>query len=290
MLIKNASITREATTSDLQKLANLIHFEAHIHRHLDYRPPLDWVGNPPFLVLEHNNSIAAALACPPDPPEVAWIRLFAASTRVQTQRAWETLWAETHAYLQIHPCPRWIAAIPIHQWFENLLISSAFEWTHSITMLSWESQPVGAAPVQSSVNLRPMTLDDLGAVQRVDASSFTPIWQNSLSYLELAYRQATIATVAEKDGHTIGYQISTTTPLGGHLARLAVDPRLQGQGIGYLLLHDLLSQFIRRGANIVTVNTQKDNTASLALYQRMGFKFSGEEYPVYQMDLSVPAF
>lgn len=290
MLIKNASTTREATPSDLQKLANLIHFEAHIHRHLDYRPPLDWVGNPPFLVLEHDSSIAAALACPPDPPEVAWIRLFAASTQVQTRHAWETLWAETCAYYQMHPHPRWIAAIPIHQWFENLLINSAFESTHSITMLSWESQPVGEAPSLPSVSIRPMTLDDLGAVHRVDASSFTPIWRNSLPYLELAYRQAAIASIAETDGRTVGYQISTTTPLGGHLARLAVDPKLQGHGIGHLLLHDLLSQFVRRGATTVTVNTQKDNEASLALYRRMGFKFSGEEYPVYQMDLSAMAF
>jgi ribosomal protein S18 acetylase RimI-like enzyme len=33
------------------------------------------------------------------------------------------------------------------------------------------------------------------------------------------------------------------------------------------------------------VNTQKDNAASIALYKRMGFQFSGEEYPVYQMNL-----
>ena len=286
MLIKNASTTREATSSDLQKLANLIHFEAHIHRHLDYRPPLDWVGNPPFLVLEQNGSISAALACPPDPAQVAWIRLFAASARVQTQRAWETLWTEALDYFQTQPHPNWIAAIPIHQWFEDLLINSAFEWTHSITMLNWENQPLGEAPVHSSASVRPMTLDDLEAVQKVDEASFTPIWQNSLPYLELAFRQAAIASVVEMAGRLVGYQISTTTPVGGHLARLAIDPGHQGQGIGRLLLHDLLTQFTRRGANNVTVNTQKDNAASLALYQRMGFNLSGEEYPVYEMDLS----
>jgi ribosomal-protein-alanine N-acetyltransferase len=174
----------------------------------------------------------------------------------------------------------------MHKWFEDLLINSAFEWTHSITMLNWENQALGEAPIHSSVNVRPMTLDDLVTVQKVDEASFTPIWQNSLPYLELAFRQAAIASIAEKDGRLVGYQISTTTQVGGHLARLAVDPQLQGQGIGRLLLHDLLAQFIGRGANNVTVNTQKDNIASLSLYRRMGFKLSGEEYPVYQMDLT----
>ena len=285
MLIRNPSTAREATTSDLQKLANLIHFEAHIHRHLDYRPPLDWVGDHPFLVLEQSGTIAAALACPPDPPQVAWIRLFAASTRVQIWRAWETLWAEAMAHLQEQSRPCSIAAIPMHKWFEELLVKSSFEYTHSITMLSWDYQILPEPPARNSISLRPMTANDLVAVQQVDEASFSPIWQNSLPYLELAFRQAAIASVAERNGPMVGYQISTATPAGGHLARLAVDPRMQGQGIGRQLLHDLLAQFIRRGANCVTVNTQKDNSASLALYKRMGFKLSGEEYPVYQMNL-----
>jgi ribosomal protein S18 acetylase RimI-like enzyme len=44
----------------------------------------------------------------------------------------------------------------------------------------------------------------------------------------------------------------------------------------------MLSQFDRRGAQAVTVNTQQDNIASLSLYQKAGFRRTGEEYPVYQ--------
>lgn len=285
MLIKAPSTIREATPRDLQQLANLIHFEPHIHRHLDYRPPLDWVGAHPFPVLEQNGAISAALACPPDPPHVAWIRLFAASTRVQIWRAWEALWSQAMAGLKEQFSPCGIAAIPMHKWFEELLVNSSFEYTHSITMLNWDYQLLPEPQANDSIQIRPMNVDDLAAVQQVDEAAFSPIWQNSLPYLELAYRQAAIASVAEKDGQIVGYQISTTTPAGGHLARLAVDPGAQGQGIGRQLLHDLLSQFIRRGANCVTVNTQKDNAASLALYRGMGFELSGEEYPVYQSNL-----
>lgn len=285
MLIKDTTTVREATPSDLQQLANLIHFEPHIHRHLDYRPPLDWIGEHPFSVLEQNGAISAALACPPDPPHVAWIRLFAASARVPIWRAWQMLWSEAVAYLQEQACLCCVAAIPMHRWFEELLVKSSFEYTHSIIMLNWNYQALPKPTAEALVTIRPMTPHDLTAVQGVDEASFAPIWQNSLLYLELAFRQAAIASVAEKDGQVVGYQISTTTPAGGHLARLAVIPALQGQGIGRQLLHDLLSQFIRRGANCVTVNTQKDNVASLALYQGMGFELSGEEYPVYQANL-----
>jgi [ribosomal protein S18]-alanine N-acetyltransferase len=285
MLTKTRTSTRKATTKDLQKLANLIHFETHIHRHLDYRPPLDWVGEQPFLVMEQHGAISAALACPPDPPQVAWIRLFAVGDKVRADYAWETLQAEAMSSLQAAQQPCWLAAIPMQRWFEDLLIKSAFEYAHSITMLNWESQPLPAAATNTGCNLRPMTLDDMLEVQRVDQASFTPIWQNSLMSLELAFRQASIATVVESDGRLVGYQISSATPIGGHLARLAVVPELRGRGIGRQILHDLLRQFSRRGAQTITVNTQKDNLASLALYRRTGFEFTGEEYPVYKLDI-----
>jgi ribosomal protein S18 acetylase RimI-like enzyme len=126
-------------------------------------------------------------------------------------------------------------------------------------------------------------LEDLKAVRVIDAAAFVPIWQNSQAYLEIAFRQASIATVAEQSGALVGYQISTATPMGGHLARLAVLPFHQGRGLGYALLHDLLTQFSRRGARSISVNTQKDNLASLALYKKAGFRLTGEEYPIYQL-------
>jgi RimJ/RimL family protein N-acetyltransferase len=38
-----------------------------------------------------------------------------------------------------------------------------------------------------------------------------------------------------------------------------------------------------RDANLlrITVNTQSNNTASLALYEKIGFHRAGEQYPVY---------
>lgn len=280
------SKVRDAAAKDLHKLADLIHYETHIHRHLDYCPPLDWLGKEPFLVLEKNKSITAALACPPDPEHVAWIRLFAAVTRSQIGEAWKLLWEEAKTRLRETDGLLWAAALPMQHWFEALLVESGFEAVHSIVMLGWDGGGLPDAAPKVDILIRPMSLDDLQAVQQVDQAAFPPIWQHSLNYLELAFRQAAIATVAERDGQIVGYQVSTTTTIGGHLARLAVVPELQGRGIGRALLYDLLLHFARRGARTVTVNTQKNNTASLALYKRMGFVLTSEEYPTYQYNLA----
>ena len=68
---------RQAAEQERQKIASLIHYEPYVHRHLDWRTPLDWLGSPYFWVVEREDRIVAALACPTDPETVAWIRLFA---------------------------------------------------------------------------------------------------------------------------------------------------------------------------------------------------------------------
>jgi ribosomal protein S18 acetylase RimI-like enzyme len=253
-----------------------------VHRHLDYRPPLDWVEENPFLVHEENGVIQAALACPQDPPSVSWIRLFAASSHKSPGLAWTTLWGDALEELKSNDVC-FIAAIPLQTWFESILGGAGFEKTHSIVMLNRETtQPLETEPIRG-ITIRPMTFDDIPLVQKIDEESFSPIWVNSAHYLEIAFRQAIVATVAEMDGLLVGYQISTASPIGGHLARLAVRPNLQGNGIGSALVGDLIHQFNRRAARFITVNTQEDNLASLSLYRRAGFSLTGEKYPIYQL-------
>ena len=286
MVIDSQIVPRQALPNDLQQLANLIHFEAYVHRHLDYRPPLDWIDQRPFLVLEKGNQIAATLACPVDPPQVAWIRLFASSSNLLGRTAWEILWPGAIAHLEENHPPRWAAAIPMHNWLTALLKKSGFEETHQIVMLCWERTKRLKSPSKIPCIVRPMTPSDLVSVKEIDESSFVPVWQNSLACLEFAFRQSVVATVAEKEGKLVGYQISTATSVGGHLARLAVYPHLQGKGIGYALVYDLLTQFLQRGGRMLTVNTQKNNLTSLALYKKAGFVLTGEEYPIYQYTFS----
>lgn len=286
MIIKTKQLNiQPATYEDRQHLANLIHFGAYVHRHLDWRPPLDWIGLSPFLIARSGREVVAALACPQDPPNVAWIRLFAVAHDMAPSSVWEELWTAARFQLQELVSPPKVAAIPLNDWFSRLLQGSQFTSTHKVVVLSWNHTGRPPARLEPNMNLRPMLLDDLADIERIDAAAFGGVWQNSRACLEIAFRQSSLATVVEWDGRLVGYQISTVTQIGGHLARLAVIPEYQGKGIGFALIDDMLRQFERRGVRNVTVNTQSDNQVSLALYQKSGFRLTGEEYPVYEFNL-----
>lgn len=272
---------RQATLGDRQRLANLVHFEMYVHRHLDWRPALDWLGHQPYLVLESEGEIHGALACPIDEPEIPWIRLFAARSKSDLRETWQLLWEAAWAELARLDARR-SAAIVMQGWFRILLEESGFVHTDDIVVLSWESGLRTLPVPQCRLLIREMMEEDLKAVFNLDGQAFEYEWRNSARALELAYRQSSLATVIEDGGKLIGYQISTTSMGGGHLARLAVHSEARNQGIGYTLVYHLLEELQKRGIHQVTVNTQQDNAASLALYARAGFRQVEEQYQVYQ--------
>src|ERR1700693_4700505 len=69
---------RPAIPSDRNALMALMRYEPNVHSHLDWKPAEDWLGSQPYLVAERGKRVIGALACPPDPPDAAWLRLFAA--------------------------------------------------------------------------------------------------------------------------------------------------------------------------------------------------------------------
>ncbi len=272
---------REASESDRTRLTSLIQLEPYVHRHLDWRPPLDWLGHQPYIVAERSGNLIAALACPTDPEGVAWIRTFASAGHFSASRAWRLLWPEAKRALQLIP-DTCVAAIPLYKWFQKLLVKSGFYHTHNVVLLSWEGQPLPASKSTARVTIRKMQAADLADVTVVDNAAFETIWRNSEETLRLAFKQAVSATVAENENGIVGYQIATPNPHGWHLARLAVHPASQRQGIAHSLVRDLLSDFLNQGSKQVTVNTPHTNIASLRLYKGAGFRRTGEEYPVYQ--------
>jgi ribosomal-protein-alanine N-acetyltransferase len=279
-MISVSQQVRPAESADQQQIASLMFFEAHMHRHLDWRTPLEWLGSSHYWVADDHGRITAALACPQDPPGVAWIRLFAYNSYLSGSEVWSPLWIAARAEIARMGGAR-VAAIAVKSWFQNILHSSGFEKLQNIVMLEWKSRLLDACPLPHGVNIRPMCADDLPAVTETDAAAFESLWHNSRDALEKAYKQSVCATVAETNGGVIGYQLSTGNPLGAHLARLAVRPEAQGRGVGAALVNDLILCLRPRNLVRLSVNTQADNAASLALYRKIGFVHTGEQYPVY---------
>ncbi len=276
---------RQAISTDRSRLANLIHFGSHIHQHLDWKPVLDWIGSAPYLVVDKEGELLAALACPPDLPDITWIRLFAVSPVINTRHAWDLLWEATCEELSKIGKIR-VAVISLQSWFNGLLEVSGFDHLDNVIVLMWDRTTDFPKPSPLKITIRAMLPDDLEKIIYIDHEAFGSVWKNSMESLELAYQQASLATVAEAGEEIVGYQYSTASALGGHLARLAVKSSMQGQGIGYFLVHQVLSQFKKQGFRHVTVNTQQKNTASIALYNKAGFTLTGESYRVYLKDIN----
>jgi len=276
---------RPATFSDQQKIADLIFFESHVHRHLDWRTPLDWLGSSPYWVIEEGHQISAALACPSDPDSIAWIRLFAFASHLSRHSAWPPLWSAARGQLA-EQGGGVVAAIATQRWFDQVLIDGHFNLAGHIVLLEWFEGRLEQSQPPADVHLRDMTARDLPRVAEVDSAAFEPLWRNSLAALNKAYEQASYASVAEDGPRLIGYQLSTGGSFGAHLARLAVLPEDQGRGVGTALVADLMLHMQRTGGSKVTVNTQANNLASLALYGRLGFRRTGEKYPVYTLQVT----
>ncbi len=253
------------------------------HEHLDWIHALDLIEQPPFLVAETGGGVVACLACPPDVPGSAWLRLFLVGRRTRPSQAWAALW-EAASRLLAESGVTQAAALPVRERLVPLIVDSGFRCSDEVVFLVWEGPP--PAPAAAAAEVRGLAPADLDAVVAVDHQAFVPLWQLSERSLQRALDQSAVATVALVDGTIVGYQICTGSGLGAHLARLAVDPRYQRQGVARLLVTDALRQLHRRGFDRTTVNTQESNQPSLALYAQLGFRRTGQDYPVYTREVS----
>lgn len=285
MITQEQLTIRPAETKDRSQLANMIHFETFVHRHLDWRSPIDWIGHAPYYVAESDNRIIASLACPPDPPGVAWVRMFVCSQKISAEDSWEKLWPQVEEHLRSEKVNS-AAAIPIQKWFRILLENNGFQPIHNVIVFAWDNHTT-KLPESKPVKIRKMREDELTSVQKIDEAAFGSIWRHSLDSVELAFSKSVFAAVAGDQEGLIGFQISTPTTYGAHLARLAVHPRAQNQGVGYALLKDLQSNYEGPLPKRLSVNTQDHNKISIALYEKAGFIQTNEAYPVYQYNIEV---
>ena len=143
----------------------------------------------------------------------------------------------------------------------------------------------GEAPpcVATAPEIRKSHPDDLAAIVGIDNAAFALPWSYSREMLALALRQASYSTVAEVDDQVVGYQISTGGGQKAHMARLAVHPGSQKQGIGRALAGDVIRYFEAASAPAISVSTQEYNHASMQLYRSLGFETSGDSHMVWQM-------
>lgn len=108
----------------------------------------------------------------------------------------------------------------------------------------------------------------------VDARAFDDFWR----FDRLGLAEARTATptsrfrVAVRDHQLVGYAVTGRSGRTAYLQRLAVDPAVQGHGIGTRLVVDAIAWAARRGGERLLVNTQVGNERARHLYEGLGFR------------------
>jgi ribosomal-protein-alanine N-acetyltransferase len=127
------------------------------------------------------------------------------------------------------------------------------------------------AVVPEGVSLGPAIAADREPVAAVDGECFSSFWAYEPRRLaEMSGTQRMV--VARREGHVIGYTLSTVELGSGTLARLAVTPAQRGRGVGMALLADAVRYMARTGAGVISLCTQETNAASRELYARAGLR------------------
>jgi [ribosomal protein S18]-alanine N-acetyltransferase len=274
-----------AKDTEKDKIGRLAATGELVHHHLDWWNSSIWIHHPPFIVIRQDKKIVAGLACPEYPPHVSWIRFFGAAKGRFANSAWTLMWSEVKKYL-LDESVKFVHAIPIDTRFRALLENNGGMIINTVVNLSWDATRSTNREDLPWVNIRDMNGNELAQIADLDRACFEDIWQNTHDELVTAFRQAYFATVIEINGNLIGYQITTLSTSGCHLARLAVEPGYQGRGVGKMLLNHLISNLEMKGIRYLTVNTQEDNLRSLALYHKAGFSLTGSKFPVYRISVT----
>lgn len=270
---------RHLEKSDHAELVEFLRGDLLLHRHLDWRPPVEWLGEQPFLSADKNGKIQAVLALPADPPGIYWIRLFALRKGLIIHPLWEFLLAE--GLKDIHDLKSQpLAALAYADWFRQLLIKHEWQERQRIVLLKYCEHSLDLPNLSNDYLLRPMVISDIESVTRIDQVCFEPLWQQSEDAFQRAYRQTSYASVMELRDEIIGFQMTTINGFNAHLARLAVLPKYQRFGVGTALVEDMLQRLKQPLIREITVNTQQDNPNSIKLYQKLGFTLTGESFPI----------
>jgi ribosomal protein S18 acetylase RimI-like enzyme len=264
-----------------QAVDDLIFRNFQVHTHLDWHEIDEWLEKQqtPVRLAWQDRKLVGILAASNTLNRTCWIRVAAVQDSAPTQTIMCALWDSLYPELAQYGSER-VSMLITRDWVEQQARALGFEYDEDIITLRRIGESIPTSRF-SGVTFRPATAVDLDPITQIDHDSFIPPWQMTRDEIQQALRVATLSSVALRDDRIVGYQISTIYRDGAHLARLAVTPQAQGQGIGGSILSDALRRFFKRGIYSMTVNTQMSNHRSQHLYRHFGFQRNGYDLGVW---------
>ena len=126
-----------------------------------------------------------------------------------------------------------------------------------------------------TVELRPLTLGDLDAIERIELASYPTPWSRSMFASELAKPSSVSLGAFDERGQLVGFLVISRYVDAWHVMNIAVTPAHRRQGIAVALLERLFDETGRDASRGYTLEVRVSNTAAIQLYERLGFKARG---------------
>jgi ribosomal-protein-alanine N-acetyltransferase len=128
--------------------------------------------------------------------------------------------------------------------------------------------------MKTAVDLRPLMLSDLNAIEEIERSSYPTPWSRSMFAGELA-KPSSMCLGAFEGEQLAGYLIISKYVDAWHVMNIAVAPQFRRRGIATALLErlfELTQDGSRRG---YTLEVRVSNDGAIKLYERLGFTGRG---------------
>lgn len=235
--------------------------------------------------------VTSLLAQPPRPHETgeAWAQLrgCALINGWQVDNGLQALWEPMRALLRARSL-RHVLHLGFADWIVGPLQHVGFHVVDSLVTLERGTGIERAGEGQGPAQLRAPYAGEIDDLLALDTLAFDPPWRLTRSELIGFMMMGGHFVVAEFHGQVAGYAFSDVHLEVGQLARLAVHPIMQHQGVGGQLLSDALAFCRRAGARTFTLNTQDSNAASRQLYVRHGLRVVGSRVPVMEYRIPRP--
>ena len=152
----------------------------------------------------------------------------------------------------------------------------------------------------SEIEIREMTIDDLGKVFHLGEELFTSEFSSSMYRTWDEYEITTLfnsdtelCLVAELEGELVGFALGTTVEKNhsswkyGYLVWIGVRPGLQKGGAGHLLFKEIRSRMVSQGVRMIVIDTDADNEAGIRFFEKQGFG-NTQKHVYMTLNLSKP--
>jgi ribosomal-protein-alanine N-acetyltransferase len=139
---------------------------------------------------------------------------------------------------------------------------------------------MSAQPGIAIPHVRAMRQADLDAIAAIESRSYDFPWGYGI------FSDCLIASyyciVVEVDGEITGYAIMSIAAAEAHILNLCVDVTWQRQGLGRLLLDEILNYARRQSVQRIFLEVRPSNAVAVRLYEEAGFNRLGVRPDYYQ--------